>query len=172
MVQARLHPKEKLRAKIAMLSGDEEVLVFTYRERKCVILRTHVLPHFNAYAETKLKGQPYNRMRRKRGNESDAREYGGFTPEQNISCHGGITFAGTLPKHKEWFFGMDFAHYGDYVEMPDYRDKNNETLVGWEEGKHWTLEEVKEETMKLCDEIIAYEQKYGKVQRGKQKAKK
>lgn len=64
-----------------------------------------------------------------------------------VSVHGGWTFGGTIDfevgDDKDWWwYGWDYAHYGDYI--PGMRGFfGNETL------HEWTLDEVKEEVMEV-----------------------
>lgn len=117
-----------------------------YKKRKLVII--WINGHFCAYAETKLKEVSYSE------------NLGSYetSPESNISAHGGITYSGNLPYPKyedKWFFGIDFAHYGDYVEGMSH----------YGEEKIWTLEEVEKETEDMLDSILKYEKKYNKFKR-------
>jgi hypothetical protein len=145
---SKLDAKEKLRAKVAMLNGDEDVLEFTHKGRICVIRNAPSFRHYNAYVQTRLRCV-YNTKRH-------------VSPEREIRCHGGVTFGGTLPGRKGWFFGMDFAHYGDFIEMPQgmkinmFEDGHKWTNM-FEDGHKWTIEEVKIETEELCEEVLRYE---------------
>jgi hypothetical protein len=129
-----------------MESLKSEQAVFRYKGKKCVILKI-MKGHFCAYVETKLR-LGYS-------------ELGPMSPDSFIRCHGGVTFAGELKGHKEWFFGMDFAHAGDRTRFPDIDIVKHPELKsvkeGHEEDHDWTLEEVKMETEKLADEVIQYE---------------
>lgn len=115
--------------------------IWKYKGRKCVIIWVHN-NHFCAYVETKLKNVAYSQ------------EFGDYhtSPEGNISCHGGLTFAGNISElnDNKWYFGMDFAHYGDYIEG----------LSNMEEGHQWLLGEVQDEANKMCDSILEYEKVY------------
>lgn len=125
--------------------------VWEYKKRKCVIIWVH--SHFCAYVETKLKNISYS----EKFGES-------FTsPEYNIDCHGGVTFSGEIKELKDdkWYFGMDFAHYGDYVDM-SYVAPNFSSM---EDGHRWTLEEVQYETERMCNSVLKYEKKYPKYKR-------
>jgi len=120
--------------------------VWGYKNRKCVIL--WVRTHFCAYVETKLNI----------GYGEELGDYG-TSPDSNIYAHGGLTFAGELDKDikdKKWYFGMDFGHYGDFIddECGSLRD-----------GHKWTLEEVEKETEKMADSIIKYEKIYPKLKK-------
>jgi hypothetical protein len=121
---------------------------FEYKGKKCVIV--WVGSHYCSYVETSLTNVRYN-------DES----LGGYeySPESMVSCHGGITFGASpldiSPFDKTiQFFGMDFAHSGDYVECG--------ISFGREEHR-WTLEEVEEETKNFADSLIGYENIYPKI---------
>lgn len=128
---------------------EENVVIntFLHKKRLCVIVKTGI-GYYCAYAQTKLNIS-----------YSDGDDYN-ISPQSIISCHGGVTYSGKLFGFKDVnFFGMDFAHSGDHME-----------LVGHEciECKYrhchkWNLEEVNEETKKLANEIINYERKYTKL---------
>lgn len=117
---------------------------WTYRGRRCVIL--WVRDHYCAYVETKLKGIEYTH------------NFGDYdtSPDSNIECHGGVTFSGKLEglQDDNWYFGMDFAHFGDYLP--------NVCLSSYT-GKKWKLQEVVEEAERMCDSIIEYEEKFDKI---------
>jgi hypothetical protein len=121
--------------------------VFSHRGRRCVVLYVNrgLGGHFNAYVETELKGQLYTS--------------GDISPERAIECHGGVTFSGELlgdDKKKlfdGWFFGMDFAHLDDFIDEWPLVSRNP-----FGNGKRWTLKEVQEEAVKLCDEVLRYEE--------------
>jgi hypothetical protein len=132
--------------------------VWEYKGRKCVIL--WVRNHFCGYVETTLKGVSYSQ------------QFGNCetSPEYNINCHGGLTFAGELdipeenniisekpiPKDTKWYFGMDFAHSNDYIEelQSFHFDLNNQP------AHKWTQEEVEKETEILCNSLLEYEKTY------------
>lgn len=128
---------------------------FEYKGRKCVIL--WVGSHFCAYVETKLNDVSYSQ------------EFGSFdtSPCSNVECHGGITFgASTLGEDTPFdkniqYFGMDFAHSGDYMSY--YDDDRFKDLYKYHKNDHrWTLNEVEEETKKFCDSLLEYEKVYWK----------
>lgn len=127
---------------------------FEYKGKKCVIL--YFNGHYCSYVQTILKGVSY------------CQEMGSYetSPSYNINCHGGITFGAdkleVTPFDKEIeYFGMDFAHSGDFV---DYESMGSKNLELGDEHK-WTLQEVEEETIKFADSVIKYEKVYGKYKR-------
>jgi hypothetical protein len=153
----KLTAKEKLQAKVAFVNGEKgtmldsmvksvEVLVFTYRQRKCIIMWTQ--GHYCVYAETKLHGREYSEGGYQENEDEPNKE---SRADSWIDCHGGVTFSGTLDGHDEWFFGIDFAHYGDFIEGMD-------TMTSAGIGvRKWSLEDVKQETVRLCKNTIKYE---------------
>ena len=131
---------------------------FEYKGRKCVILWINY--HYCAYGETKLSISYSHNIQNKKIEIKDT------SPKSKIDCHGGITFgAGCLSISKRLFFnenikffGIDFAHCGDFVDyMGEFNIKNVPT-----DQHRWTEQEVIEETKKLIDGIIKYENYYAK----------
>jgi len=121
---------------------------WVYKGRHCIIL--WVGSHYCGYGETKLKcGYSHT---------ATGLEYDGTSPESCVTAHGGLTFSGPLditPFDKDiYYFGMDYAHAGDYMEYD---------CVSLREGKKWTIEEVEKDVEAMIDSIIEYEQKYVKI---------
>lgn len=87
----------------------------------------------------------------------------GEAPEAILSCHGGITYSGFLgdETEKEWWFGFDCAHLGDYVpgvadsymEMRVAEPDNPLWLRAEEELHEWTEDEVWEECANLARQL-------------------
>ena len=118
---------------------------WTYKGKDCVILLMNDLHHYNMYVESK--------------HQIGYSEHGSLSPASCIDCHGGVTFAGPLSVvkgSKPWYFGADFAHYGDRISLPN-------GINVFEDGHAWTLEEVEKECEKFADSVVEYEQKYGIV---------
>ena len=66
-----------------------------------------------------------------------------------VDCHGGLTFSGNgkdfyqkLPPGY-WYYGWDYAHFGDYTKLNP-------------SGKKWTLLEVLEEGKKVLKQFKKY----------------
>lgn len=99
--------------------------------------------HPTAYVEIpkghKLYGKDYNQI-----------YYMGI----DIDVHGGLTYSHSCLrdiKHDSWFIGWDYAHYGDYFEIPSYKvfDLNDGS-------KKWTTLEIFED-VKTCIDTIRKE---------------
>lgn len=76
--------------------------------------------------------------------------------EIDVNVHGGLTYSNKyLPfetkksDNKAWYIGWDYAHYGDYNGFEEKVPK--EFRVG---GKKWTTEEIKNEVIEVCYQII------------------
>jgi hypothetical protein len=76
---------------------------WTYKGKDCVILLMNELHHYNMYVESK-HNIGYSES---------------LSPDSCIDCHGGVTFSGVLDikDAKPWYFGADFAHYGDRISL-------------------------------------------------------
>ena len=115
--------------------------------RKCVILWCR--DHFCGYVETKTPVSYSTGI------------FGEYTcsPCSLIDAHGGLTFGAdtlsTTPFEKNIkYFGMDFAHSGDWCKGMH---------ASFNERAHkWTIEEVEKETEKMLDSILKFEKIYPK----------
>jgi hypothetical protein len=131
-----------------------------YKGRKVIIL--WVGSHYCAYVETKLKNVGYDQ------------EFGTYetSPSSNISAHGGLTFSGELkitPFEKDiWYFGVDFAHAGDFT---DYSGIGGINCSLTSDEHKWTLQEVEKEAEQLVDEVIRYEKSFDKYKAASDKFK-
>ena len=124
-----------------------------YRGREYVIV--FFRGHFNAYGETLLKQHYSEKIQFYSLDENSIFETKMLkAPEDFIEAHGGITFGASTLKHfdsdklntTKLFYGIDFAHFGDFNErLPQFG------------GKVWKQEEVKEEVFRLIDGILLYE---------------
>lgn len=119
--------------------------IWEYKYRKCVIFWNG--DHFRSYVETKLHINHEQRI----GYDSRT------SPSTNIVCHGGITFSGKLNflNDNKWYFGMHFGHIGDYIMYW-------EVLRG---GRKWRIQEIIEETERMCDSVLEFEEKYPEYKR-------
>jgi len=120
---------------------------WTYKGKDCVILLMNELHHYNMYVESK-----HNIGYSEHHDHS-------LSPESCIDCHGGVTFAGPLngiEDAKPWYFGADFAHYGDRISLPN-------GINVFDDGHAWTLEEVEKECERFADSVIEYEKNYKKI---------
>ena len=122
--------------------------IFKYKGRRCIVMRTEI-GNYCAYVETTVR---------------IGLSVGDPSPEEGVSCHGGVTFSGTMQGEGDvWFFGMDFAHYGDKFKL--ILPNSNMKLTSFSEGHRWTFLEVVKETKKMCVEVLKYEvQVQGKTQ--------
>lgn len=81
----------------------------------------------------------------------------------DIHCHGGVTWCGGLPEllyesieDKEflrdvWWIGWDYAHYGDWIYVPNRRPTKLE--------KEWTTRELWDECMTVINHFIALDRR-------------
>lgn len=76
--------------------------------------------------------------------------------EDEICCHGGITFCGRLTclyPDESYFIGWDYAHYGDFVGY----DKIYKNLDP-SENKKWTTKEIVQQAKEVIDQVKLYEE--------------
>lgn len=63
---------------------------------------------------------------------------------KDIDVHGGLTYSSKQLMHiksNNWFIGWDYAHWNDY-------------MVGINEGKKWTTEEIIEDCKSVIEQVI------------------
>jgi len=77
----------------------------------------------------------------------------------DVDVHGGITFAKIEPcEHVDgigWWIGFDCAHLGDAHFPPDDPGLLKYPILGDPGDHYWTLPEVKEETERLAEQVLA-----------------
>ena len=107
---------------------------WVYKDSICAITEHDLFHTLNGYvsvtAEHKLFGKKYDEL-----------------PEEFDLVHGGVTYSGddlnypVTSKGGLWWFGLDFAHAGDFVFLTRIEDSYSNVAI----------EEVIKETEKLAD---------------------
>lgn len=88
----------------------------------------------------------------------------------NIECHGGLTYSGDgsnsypiATDEELWWFGWDYAHYGDGIDKDaycanfgkeEYQKKLEKGYFEFREGIVTYLEEIIEECMDVAEQMI------------------
>lgn len=78
--------------------------------------------------------------------------YGENYDDLPAQVHGGLTY-GEFNVSKDFWIGFDCAHMGDSSFPPGDPDGKNYGSLA--RGHYWSLEEVKHETERLADQVLA-----------------
>lgn len=120
-----------------------------YKGLQCVVARTDL-----AGGETMLKHR-CGYVRVPSGHAWHGKQY----DDINANVHGGLTFAEIEPcTHKDgigYWIGFDCAHLGDSCFPPGDPEGIRYVLSSLGRGHYWSLEEVKHETERLADQVLA-----------------
>lgn len=76
----------------------------------------------------------------------------------DITVHGGLSFSSSsVPSttNNGWFFGWDYAHYGDYTKGVEEVESNYSTNLSYYslKMKKWTTEELENECITTIDQL-------------------
>lgn len=138
-----------------------EAREWTYRSKRCKVVKNDV-GHWCGYTQTALRGF----------HDGDLYDHGGHEGVRILSVHGGMTYG---PDDNGWV-GFDCGHardlcldeddepWGKMYELDDDHQhielKRRGSIEACEEADDcfvWRLKDVKEETERLADQLIALE---------------